>query len=258
MSFSLVYDLIFVALAIIIVLRCWHSGLVASVIRLVGTLAAYIGAWVLASPASQFLYDRLLHDWLVDYAQQRIPDQLGSLAGSAGGLVESLGLDKASAMLREYLEPLLESLPMGGGLPFFQPDSDTLSRNLIGLVVDDRLSLAEALVESLLRPGVTLLLQIACFAVLFGFFSMAVHLLIRMARGVNHVPLVGGVNRLLGGVIGLLEAALVVYLLCLVLVLASALLGSTVSALDWQTVYGSRVVQIALGAKLPATFSFLP
>ena len=257
MEISLVYDVIFVFIGLMIVLRCWRAGLVASVIRLVGTLAAYLGAWLLAAPASQFLYDRFVHRWLVEYTQSRIPDQLNLLAGSAAGLVDTLGLEQVTELLRNYLEPLLGELSLGGVTALSRQDAGSLSGSLLDRLVGSQATLAESLVETLLHPGVSLLLQLACFAILCGLLTMVVHLLIRLARGVNYVPLVGGLNHLLGGGVGIAEALLVVYLLCIVLTIASVLLGESVSWLDWGVVSGSRTVQAALGLKLPGGLSLL-
>ena len=73
-------------------------------------------------------------------------------------------------------------------------------------------------------------------AVLFVLLCMIVRwvfaLLVRLLRGVNLIPLVGGANRLLGLVLGLVTGAFDCWLLALLLWFAASI---TTGQIDWLT-----------------------
>lgn len=73
-----------------------------------------------------------------------------------------------------------------------------------------------------LRTVMVALLTIVAFLIIFLLAMLIVRLLIRATRSVNHVPVLGGINRLFGGALGACEA----FLLCYVIGLAVTLLVS--------------------------------
>ncbi len=63
------------------------------------------------------------------------------------------------------------------------------------------------------------------FVVLFLILSIVLRIVSRLMKGINKIPLVGGINRLLGGVMGLIIGLLFAYLavsLCAIIIAASA------------------------------------
>ena len=90
-------------------------------------------------------------------------------------------------------------------------------------------------------------------AVLFVLLCMIVRwvfaLLVRMMRGVNLIPLVGGANRLLGLVLGLVTGAFDCWLLALLLWFAASI---TTGQIDWLT---TGVLQRSVGYSLFGAFN---
>ena len=64
-----------------------------------------------------------------------------------------------------------------------------------------------------LRTVMVALLTMVAFLIIFLLAMVIVKALARLTRNVNRVPVVGGVNRLLGGVLGAAEAFLLCYLI---------------------------------------------
>ena len=90
-------------------------------------------------------------------------------------------------------------------------------------------------------------------AVLFVLLCMIVRwvfaLLVRLLRGVNLIPLVGGANRLLGLVLGLVTGAFDCWLLALLLWFAASI---TTGQIDWLT---TGVLQRSVGYSLFGAFN---
>lgn len=64
-----------------------------------------------------------------------------------------------------------------------------------------------------LRTVMVALLTMVAFLIIFLLAMVIVKALARLTRNVNRVPVVGGVNRLLGGILGAAEAFLLCYLI---------------------------------------------
>lgn len=64
-----------------------------------------------------------------------------------------------------------------------------------------------------------LVVRILCYIVLFIVIFLIIRLILRLSHVVNHIPLLGGINRLVGGVIGLAEGLLFLWIICLIIMM---------------------------------------
>ena len=96
-------------------------------------------------------------------------------------------------------------------------------------------------ITALLEPLFLPLVQVVLFVLLCVVVRWVFALLVRLLRGINGVPLVGGVNRLLGLALGLCTGALDCWLLALVLWF---LVSVTAGGLDW---LNTAVLQRSVG-----------
>ena len=95
--------------------------------------------------------------------------------------------------------------------------SDALQQKLQTFVeLLDRIDPTNTIITSAgddLRPVMVALLTMVAFLIIFLLAMVIVKALAKLTRNVNRVPVVGGVNRLLGGVLGAAEAFLLCYLI---------------------------------------------
>lgn len=95
--------------------------------------------------------------------------------------------------------------------------SDALQQKLQTFVeLLDRIDPTNTIITSAgdtLRTVMVALLTMVAFLIIFLLAMVIVKALARLTRNVNRVPVVGGVNRLLGGVLGAAEAFLLCYLI---------------------------------------------
>ncbi len=95
--------------------------------------------------------------------------------------------------------------------------SDTLRQKLATFAeLLDRIDPTDTISASAgdaLRTVMVAFLTIVAFLIIFLLAMLIVRALAKLTRNVNRVPVVGGVNRVLGGVLGAVEAFLLCYLL---------------------------------------------
>ena len=129
------------------------------------------------------------------------------LGVAASCIVAALTAGKAAAWLYDgYLAERVE-----------QSVSDSLREKLeafAGLLdrIDPSDTISAAAGDAVRTMAVSLLTMVA-FLIIFLLAMLIVRALVRLTRSVNRVPVVGGINRLLGGVLGAAEAFLLCYLI---------------------------------------------
>ena len=129
------------------------------------------------------------------------------LGVAASCIVAALTAGKAAAWLYDgYLAERVE-----------QSVSDSLREKLeafAGLLdrIDPTDTISAAAGDAVRTMAVSLLTMVA-FLIIFLLAMLIVRALVKLARSVNRVPVVGGINRLLGGALGAAEALLLCYLI---------------------------------------------
>ena len=168
MSFSpaLVYDFIFLAVFSFAAVKSWQKGFLAGLTELIG---AVLGVGI-ASWGSRTLAPEVYLSFFSDSVSTRVEQAVAQSGGDIAAAVQ--GLDFLPESIRAAL---------AAGL---QTAGDQLPEKI------------NALLEPLFLP----LVQAVLFVLLCMIVRWVFALLVRLLRGVNLIPLVGGANRLLGPV----------------------------------------------------------
>ncbi|MDR2931809.1 MAG: CvpA family protein [Oscillospiraceae bacterium] len=178
----LFWDLAAVCIIFWCVRACARRGLVRTVIGFLAYVIAAMAARFLSPMASRFIYDKIVKDALVIFVDDRLGDTIASGQDLAVRLVESF-----PKLLRQYL-PLPEQLDVTAAV--------------------DTKEIVESLIEAAVREPVLLLLQSLCFIIIFSLVLFVTRYVSRLFTGLYRIPLIGPVNTLLGGVVGLFEAVI--------------------------------------------------
>ncbi len=190
---SMIIDAIFLCTVIYIVWKSYKQGFLKSLIRTVGYLAssilAFFGSRILSDACYQlFFRDRLqksIEDALIASAEQN------DFATKIGSVME--GLPK-------IVQNLLQAAGLG---------ADALADRLSGSVEDSAHELSLIIQQTVLYPIIISLLRGITFLILFTAAMILVRCLIKAVGTVRHIPLIGSVNALLGGVMGILQALVI-------------------------------------------------
>lgn len=195
--YPLLYDLIFVLLLLGGAWLGHRRGFLASLMLLVGGVIAILGAAWAARALGPVFYNAFIGPAL----SQQVTTALAAAGGDAAAAIENLG---------------------------FLPESvrDTLGSLLEGLTSDAAAGAAEGLMRAML-PFV----QAGVFLVVCLVLRGVVRALAALLRGMNVIPLVGGLNRGLGLVLGLGIGALNCWIASVLIWLASNLAAGRVPIL---------------------------
>lgn len=200
MSFSpaLIYDFLFLAIFSFAAVKSWQKGFLAGLTELVGAvLGVGVAVWGSRTLAPE-VYTR--------FFSESVTARVNEAVAQSGG-------DIAAAL--QQLDFLPESLR-------------TAAANALQTAGDQLPEKLTALLEPLFLP----LVQVVLFVLLCLVVRWVFALLVRLLRGVNALPLLGGANRLLGLCLGLVTGALDCWLVTLALWFAA---GITAGKFDWLT-----------------------
>lgn len=200
MSFSpaILYDILFLIVFSFAAVKSWQKGFLAGLAELIGAvLGVGIAVWGSRALAPE-IYQRFFSDAIANKVDQAVAQSGGDIAAAVQGL------DFLPESLRTAVAAGLQTA--GGQLP-------------------EKIT---ALLEPLFLP----LVQALLFVLLCMIVRWVFALLVRLLRGVNALPLLGGANRLLGLCLGLVTGALDCWLVALALWFAA---GITAGKFDWLT-----------------------
>ncbi len=188
-----IYDLIFLAVFAFAAVISWKKGFLASLTELIGAVVGVgVAVWASRTLATP-IYDQFVSGSVSEKVETAVAQSGGDLASAVQGL----------DFLPETVRDTLSQLVQGAG--------DTLPEQI----------------TTALEPVLLPFVQVLLFVVLCLVVRWVFQLLVGLLRHVNGVPLLGGVNRLFGLLLGLVTGALDCWLLALLLwFLASVTAGS--------------------------------
>ena len=129
-----------------------------------------------------------------------------------------------------------------GGLSGFLPQRllDEIGASAAGLLDSGAPNIAQQVVERVIAPLVIPLISVVVFFATFSLCRIVAALLVTAFKNVNRIPLIGGANKLLGGVIGAAAGVLYVLLgLCLIWAIV-VITNGTLPVLNDQTLAASK------------------
>ncbi len=210
---NLIYDLVLGLLLLSILYRSWRQGFIASFIRLAGTAAGFLVASFLSRPMAEKLYDGLLAKKVEAYVADTLLAPDSPLSSALAGLDQA-----GSAALHLVTQFLSER-----GLDFYTAgDAGEMGEKILSGILNGT-DPAATVAQVVIKPMALTILQTVIFFVILTLAGMVVRAITRVGLGVNHIPLVGGLNRLAGLACGTVYALLLGYVIASALLLLAGL-----------------------------------
>lgn len=186
---ALILDVILIGVVVATVIHYARKGFVAGIVNLVGNLVAIGLAWLVSGKISPAVFENFFKSGLVEKTTQTIQQGSFNLESVLGGLE---GLVPQSLM-----DSILES-----------------ANSVLNSQAPD---MAQQVVEQIISPLVVPLITVVLFFATFLLCRVVIAFLVAVLTNLNKVPLLGGVNRTLGVVVGLVGGVLnALLLLCLI------------------------------------------
>lgn len=188
-----IWDVVAVVLLIYFVYIGARHGILRTLVGLLGYAAAFFVARLGSPVAAQKLYDSVVRDAVKLVLTRRMADLLGQGTAAASDI---------TAAIPDSLRRLMGNDALDAAGSALHTEADLW---------------IESLIDSALREPILSLLQGLFFLVIFTLTVLLVRFFSRMFSRLYMVPVLGTVNTLLGGVFGVLEAALVLFVASLAL-----------------------------------------
>lgn len=187
---SILMDLIALVILIVCIILNMKRGFLRSIVAFFGNLAAFVVSIFAARAIAPFIFRQFFRRGM----ESRMAELIQAYAiDSTRGLLDNL----VGFLPEQTLEGFAASLD--GTLNFSAPN------------------IASQVVDNVVAPVLTPFIAVIVFLVIFLLLWIVLKVLYLMARAVSAIPMLGGMNRLLGAVVGILIAAIYIYLiLCIV------------------------------------------
>lgn len=199
-----ILDIIFIALAVAMIILGAKKGLVKALLDGLSTIISGVIAYIISEPVAKFVYDAFVRNIVKGELEK--------------GLEES-GTDFAS--VSESVNALVAELPEGAinlASKFGFNVNDAVS-NIVNSAPDSNETLIETLMTNI---GDNIFITITEAVTMFALFivvSIALTFVIRLLNGVvKKIPVVKQTNKLAGGILGLVKAVVIIFVISTVLV----------------------------------------
>ena len=212
MNAAIVFDLVMLALLLVVAFAYARRGFAAGLVQFVGNLASLIGALVLSHQASPLLFEKFFQNGFVTSIQNTL---------TAEGTVN------IQSTIEKYAGSLPESI------------KESLTASAAGLLDSGAPDMAVKLVDEVIAPLLTPIIAIVLFFVAFALCRLLVGLLVAVLTNVNRIPVMGSVNRFFGFLMGLLAGVVDLYLVLCAVWAVIVITGGSIGFLNDQALAGS-------------------
>jgi uncharacterized membrane protein required for colicin V production len=189
----LTVDIVILAVALIAMLVGINRGFLSSLISFIGLVLAIVVSAFIASILSEIIFNGLLRDSLTSAVEEKLIEST-----NPNDLVDSLSSGVLGILVGIF--GLKDELLM-----FFSEMSDKSS-----VVAGD-------IVSMVIKPPLIMLIRLFTFIIFMFILKWLISLIARKIISVNEIPMIGSVNKLLGGLFGILRGLVLCFIVVAVL-----------------------------------------
>ena len=218
---STIIDVILVAVVLISIIRAYIDGLFTAVIRLIGSLGSFYGAWYVSGTYSQMVFDKILRNTLITRSYSYL-EQTARNIDIETALAQVIG-----KWPQEFVNTIL------------QKTQDSLS-----VLLTPTNESAVYLVDEFIAPIVVACISVIIFILCFIAIRVVCGVLAKMFKTINKVPVLGFANRMAGGVAGIIIGGVNIILLSFLFSIIVIITGDSVTWLNSQVIAGSQILAL--------------
>lgn len=219
------YDVIVVGIFLICIYLYAKKGFLRSVVLLVGRIAAIVIAILLSGAIASSIY--------VNSIEPKVTKEISSRIDVATDKdnVKAIITDATKTFPKAFQDAMLS---------FADINDEAMNKidNSLSKSSDD---VAKAISQEIIRPIIEFLIRVVLFAVFFAVLMIGVNLVAKMFGTLYNVPILGQLNMLLGGALGLINAVVILFLLVLALKGVIIATGNDLIVINEQTIGKSTI-----------------
>ncbi|MCL2696615.1 MAG: hypothetical protein FWE74_00880 [Oscillospiraceae bacterium] len=114
--------------------------------------------------------------------------------------------------------------------------TDAVTQVMVTIIESGKNGITAALVDNLIGPVIVIPLRTLIFFILFAIICIVTSFFVKKLAIINRIPLVGGINSILGGVTGLLKSAVIIFLVCISLNILITITGNNIIFINTMTI----------------------
>lgn len=188
----MILDLIIIGITVLLVIIGFVRGIAKTLLNLLSVIASAVCAYLGAGLLSNLVYSFFISPTVTN----SITDSLADSTTSAATIV-----NEAFDRLPDFLTGIFK---------MFGIAVEELSKSAVETVGNSKTDIAGA-VDIALKPVVTSVLSVIFVIVLFILFLIIFKYIAKKFERIFHIPIVGMINKILGGILGLCEAAVICF-----------------------------------------------
>lgn len=200
---SLILDIILIAILVAFIAAAVKKGFVLSLLELVAVIAAFALAFSFSPVVAQGVYDGVVEDAMITTLEEQIDQNV-----NASNIAETAELTLSA------LPDFIVSLASSAGVNV-EEIKDTISTADLSSE-----NLATELVSKIAQPIVVGVLTAIFFIILALVLLIVLKIVAKLLSKLFDLPLIGKVNKTLGGVLGAIKGVVVLVFVCTILNLA--------------------------------------
>ncbi len=221
---AIIFDVAVFAIVILLLILDYKRGFIRSVINLVGYAVSAVLAFFISQPVASFIFSSFFRKGSVDMIN-------GELAKLSGGQSVASLLDSAFAAIPERITALASS---------YVGPLDEIKAS-IAASAPTTADVATAVVDQVIGPIVTIMIQSLVFLILFIVFCVLVKIITKALKIIDKLPVIGTANAVLGLVVGLVQAVIFLFIFTSVVSLIIQMSGNQMDAINSEVVGSSRI-----------------
>ncbi len=217
---GIILDAIVAVVFISTVFMYIKRGFVASLLNLMGTLASLLIGVIVSNILAPVIFDNFIKDSLTESVQENINTY-------------------GSASIEDTLAGLLDVFP--------QAFVNNVTGAVSGVVESNAAGAAQGFVENVAQPFFIPVISVIIFIIVFIICKIIATILEKtLGKAVNRLPIVGGLNKALGGVLGIAGGAINAVLVLFLFWFALAITGGNLPAFSNADLNGSFFYRLFL------------
>ena len=195
---SIILDIATIAILGICIFLAYKRGFIRTVIDMVGKIAAFIAAWIFASPVANWISGAIIAPAMERGMVNNIRDHLGVP-------VDTVDIHRLFADMPTFIRNMLNTF------------NTTPDEVIAALGPGSGDAAGEYLIEDIARvivgPPARAISYVIAFILLFVVFLIAIMIVSRLAGFFNEIPILRGINRTAGLLLGALNGVILVFVL---------------------------------------------
>ncbi|MDF2566913.1 MAG: hypothetical protein K0R90_369 [Oscillospiraceae bacterium] len=225
-------DILVIIVSCGIVYAAYKKGFIRTIISLVGCLVAILLASALSKPVAEFVFD--------NYIQSSITQSISK------NLNSSLSENNTSEQAAKAADAVFS------GLPDFAENYIIANvgskQEIIDQIKESKndgiQSAANSVVRTVIRPLAVMAIKSISFIIIYALLMIAVSFIDRLFKGIKYVPIVGTMNAIMGGVIGIFQAVVFIYIIAILIKFIIGITGNQNGIINESVVESSYIFNI--------------